>query len=202
VPNIRVVVWLCLGKTDIFHDFVLAFARDLVSGKHDLYLTPIRVLTDLFIHKVAQLLGKFGHEKGTWQYESLVSVYVATPSMGKGEEGGSHTGGNAVTVKRLFIRQLLSLSLCLFPHFASFFCGAETTTPLLVHLCTRSYAIDGHEKQFLWLDLPKEMVDVGKYGRVYLFLGHTEVCVFVVGMRAFVATRGYSGFRYAIDSHV
>jgi len=67
----------------------------------------------------------------------------------------------------------------------AFLCRAETTTSLLVHLRTRSHAVDGHKEQFLRLDLPKEMIHVGEYGGEYLVLGHTEVRVLVVGVRAF-----------------
>ena len=52
-----------------------------------------------------------------------------------------------------------------------------------------SHAIDGHKEQFLRLDLPKKMIHVGEYGREYLVLGQTEVCVLVVGMRALAAIR-------------
>ena len=108
---------------------------------------------------------------------------------GEGGEGGSEAGGNtwsnAVTVKRLFLRQLLALSLCLLPHFARFLCRAETTTSLLVHFRTRSHAIDGHKEQFLRLDLPKKMIHVGKYRGEYLVLGHAKVRVIVVRVGTF-----------------
>ena len=111
-----------------------------------------------------------------------------------GLEVGGHTRSNAVTVKRLFLRQLLALSLCLLPHFARFLCRAETTTSLLVHLRTRSHAIDRHKEQFLRLDLPEKMIHVGEYRGEYLVLGHTEVGILVVGVGAF-ATMSQRAFR-------
>ena len=108
--------------------------------------------------------------------------------VARGKAGAERlTRSNTVTVECFFGRQLLSLSLCLLPHFARFLCRAETATSLLVHLCTRSHAIDGHKEQFLWLDFPKEMIHVGEYGGEDLVLGHAEMRVLVIGMRAFAA---------------
>ena len=53
VADVRIVVWLSLGKADIFHDFVLALAGNFMPGKNYLYIAPVRVLAYLFVYKVA-----------------------------------------------------------------------------------------------------------------------------------------------------
>src|SRR5713226_9529610 len=58
-----------------------------MSRKHNLYLTPVCILANLFVHKVAELLGKLCHELRAWHYWRLVSVYALTPQSGEVEGG-------------------------------------------------------------------------------------------------------------------
>ena len=83
----------------------------------------------------------------------------------------TRTRGDTVTVKRLRVRQLLALPLCLLPDLLRLLGRSEPTAPLLVHLRPRGHTVDGHKEQLLGLDLAKKMIDIRKDGREDLFFG-------------------------------
>lgn len=69
---------------------------------------------------------------------------------------------DTIAIKGLFVWKLFSFTLRLFSDFFGFLRSAETPTPLLVHLRTRSDTIYSHEKQLFGLDLAEEVIDIGE----------------------------------------
>ena len=100
------------------------------------------------------------------------------------------TGGNAVAIESLRIRQLLSFPLCLFPNLLRFFGCPETSTALLIHLGSGCDTVDGHEEQLLGFNLPKQMVDISEDGSKDLLFGQPEMGVLVIRMGACMRRRG------------
>jgi hypothetical protein len=53
MAHIGIIIRLCTRETDVLHDLVLTFTGDLVPGEDDLDVTPVGVLGDLLVDKVA-----------------------------------------------------------------------------------------------------------------------------------------------------
>ena len=64
MSNVGVVIRLCPGLAYVLHDLVLPLSRDVVAREDHLTFPPVRILTDLLVHKVLELFGELGHEHG------------------------------------------------------------------------------------------------------------------------------------------
>jgi hypothetical protein len=145
VATVRVVPRLCLGLTDVLHDFVLSLSGDFVTRQYDFHALPVYVLGDLFVDEVLELLRELRHKCSARR--------------------------DAVAVERFLGRHFYAFADGLLPSLFSIESGSETSRTLLVHLGARSDTIDGHEKELLGLDLAKQMLDVVEDGDEHLVFG-------------------------------
>jgi hypothetical protein len=160
VSYVGVIARLSPLPPNVVHNLVFALARHLVPAQYHRHIPPVCVLGDLLVDKVLELCAESGHERCA--------------------------GGNAVGIESFLVRQFLPFRLGLLSRLSGFFCCAEPSTALLVHLCTGSDAVDGHIEHLLGLDLPKQVVHVREDGREDLLLRQPEVGIVVVRVGAVV----------------
>lgn len=134
---IWIVVWLALRLSNVFHNLMLSFTRDFMTGQDDFASLPVDVLAHFLRNEIFELLGKPSHKL--------------------------RSRSDAVRVKCIFFGHFYALTDCLF---ALPFCVQRSPEPpcaLLIHLGARSHSIDRHEEQLLRLDLAEQMLDVVEY---------------------------------------
>lgn len=149
--------------------------KNIVSTKDDLHPSPLRILRDLLVDEVLQVLRQSGHERRTWtairkgQKRSARWLGSARTRIRR-----KRTRSNTVAVERRLLGQLLSLPESLLLQVLGLLRGPKSPASLLVHLCSRRNTVDGHEEDLAGLDFGEEVVDVGVDGEDHLLLGQSE----------------------------
>jgi hypothetical protein len=92
----------------------------------------------------------------------------------------THTRSDAVAVKCLLLWKILPSPFGFLSDFSRFSRCSKPPTSLLIHFCSWSDAIYGHKEQFLWFDLAKEEIDIGKYGGENVLLRKPKMGVVVI----------------------
>ena len=128
VPRVWIVVLFSALLTDKVHDFVLAFARDGCVGDDHLQASPSWFLRNALLHVVAQVRRKPRHKLGARGDYVRVPWFLAF--------------GQRVALTPL--SRLLANLLPVLLGELSILCGTEAARALLVHLCARRNAVDGH----------------------------------------------------------
>lgn len=89
-------------------------------------------------------------------------------------KGSQQTWSDAVAIKGILRRHLDSLSYRLLFRPLGIQSGSKPSRSLLVHLGSRSNAVDGHEEELLGLDLTEQMLYITKDGDEHLIFGQAK----------------------------
>lgn len=84
------------------------------------------------------------------------------------------TRGDAVAVESILCGHFDTFPQCLLLRFFGVQSSSEPASSLLVHLGTRSNAINRHEEQLLGPNLAEQMLDVVEDSDEHLLLGHAK----------------------------
>eukprot|EP00047_Mylnosiga_fluctuans_P011955 m.23935 g.23935 ORF g.23935 m.23935 type:complete len:497 (-) comp3950_c0_seq2:77-1567(-) len=153
-----VVVGPLLLRADEVHDLVLALAGHLVAGEDDTDALPVLIVGHLAVQEALQLLLQAHHELRARGDRVGVKLALCGNTLGL---------------------QLFRLQRCLLRR-------AEAARALLVHLCTRRNAIDGHVQQPLRADDGDEVLQVRKHALEDHLLGKDDRGIDIAGVRALV----------------